>query len=49
LKETGGIFAFHSLSPMVQEVFKISGFSTLFTVYPSETEAISTLKAFVPQ
>ena len=43
LKRSGGILALCSLSPYVQEIFDISGFSRIFPIYPSETSAIQEL------
>jgi len=43
LKRSGGILALCSLSPYVQEIFDISGFSRIFPIYPSETAAIQEL------
>ena len=44
LKKSGGTLAICSLSPFVQEVFDISGFSRIFSLYPNEEEAITDLK-----
>ncbi|WP_367278979.1 STAS domain-containing protein [Methanospirillum sp.] len=49
MKDIGGKFAMCSISPMVQEVFDISGFSTILALYSSESEAISELKTNTPQ
>ncbi|HWQ67326.1 MAG TPA: STAS domain-containing protein [Methanospirillum sp.] len=43
LKRSGGILALCSLSPYVQEIFDISGFSRIFSIYSSESEAIPAL------
>lgn len=43
LKQSGGYIAICSLSPYVQEIFDISGFSRIFSIYPSESVAIKDL------
>jgi len=45
MAKTGGKLLVCSLSPYVQEVFDISGFSRIFTIYPSEQEALSAVSA----
>ena len=41
LKASGGKFAMFGLNQSVREVFEISGFSAILSVYPSETEAVA--------
>lgn len=41
MKKSGRTLALCSLSPYVQEVFDISGFSRLFQIYISESEALT--------
>lgn len=41
MAKTGGKLLVCSLSSYVQEVFDISGFSRIFTIYPSEQQAVS--------
>lgn len=43
VKRTGGNVALCSLSPYVREIFDISGFSRIFSIYPSESTAIQDL------
>ncbi len=43
MAKTGGHLLVCSLSSYVQEVFDISGFSRIFTVYPSEEKAVSAI------
>ena len=38
-----GTLAFCALQPMVAEVFKISGFSSMFPIYATQDEAVSAL------
>ena len=40
LKPNGGKLMFANLQDTVKDVFKISGFSTIFTIYETEEEAI---------
>jgi anti-sigma B factor antagonist len=40
LNGSGGMIRFCGLSGMVQEVFSISGFNSLFPVFPSVSEAL---------
>jgi len=37
MKKTGGTLKLCSLSPYVREIFDISGFSRIFSIYPSES------------
>ena len=41
LKASGGTLSMFGLNQSVREVFEISGFSAILTVYPSETEALA--------
>lgn len=41
LKGNGGDIAFCGLSGMVEEVFSISGFTAMFTIYPTVDDALS--------
>lgn len=43
LKAKGGKLAFFGLNQSVREVFEISGFATILTVYPSEAEALAAM------
>ena len=43
LKASGGKFAMFGLNQSVREVFEISGFSAILSVYPSETEAVAAM------
>lgn len=43
LKEMNGDLAFCSFAPSVQQIFDLAGFSSIFTIYPTESEAISKL------
>jgi anti-anti-sigma factor len=40
-RAAGAPLAFCSLSPMVSDVFKISGFNTIFKIYPGRQEALA--------
>ncbi len=40
LRGSGGTLRIFGLNPSVREVFEISGFSTILSVYPSEAEAV---------
>ena len=40
LRASGGTLGMFGLNQSVREVFEISGFSTILTVYPSEAEAV---------
>jgi anti-sigma B factor antagonist len=42
-KSTGGSLAMFGLNQSVKEVFDISGFSTILSVYPSEAEALGAM------
>lgn len=42
--KTGGTVALSSLSPQVRQVFEISGFTKIFTIYGSREEAIRNLQ-----
>ena len=42
-RASGASLAFCSLSDMVADVFKISGFMTIFKIYPSREEAMAAL------
>lgn len=41
LKAVGGTLRLYGLNPTVQEVFDISGFSTIFSIFNSEAEAMA--------
>jgi anti-anti-sigma factor len=41
LRSSGGTLRMFGLNQSVREVFEISGFSTILSVYPSEAEALS--------
>jgi anti-anti-sigma factor len=43
LRSSGGKLAFFGLNQSVREVFEISGFATILTVYPSENDALSAM------
>lgn len=43
LKASGGTLRMFGLNQSVREVFEISGFSTILSVYPSETEALAAM------
>jgi anti-sigma B factor antagonist len=43
LRSSGGSLAMFGLNQSVKEVFEISGFSTILSVYPSETEALAAM------
>jgi anti-anti-sigma factor len=44
LKTVNGMLAFANLSGMVNEVFEISGFASMFSIYNTEDEAIEKMK-----
>ena len=44
LKALGGGLAFYELSGMVSEVFKMSGFSSIFPVGESQSDALAKLR-----
>jgi anti-anti-sigma factor len=43
LRASGGTLGLFGLNPSVREVFEISGFSSILSVYPSEGEALGAL------
>ena len=43
MKKTGGTLALFALSPYVQEIFDISGFSKIFPIYLTEQAAVDDL------
>lgn len=43
LQKTGGQILMAAMKPYVQEVFEISGFTQIFKVFNSQTEAIAAL------
>jgi len=42
---TGGKLAFCSLNPSVGEVFRVSGFNSIFSVFDSEQEALDSFRS----
>lgn len=49
MKKTGGGLGLCSLSPYIQEIFDISGFSRIFPIYSSESTAIPELQKIMLQ
>lgn len=45
LKSSGGTLVFCALQPMVSEVFRISGFSSMLAVHKTSNEALSALNS----
>ncbi|MDD5699436.1 MAG: STAS domain-containing protein [Victivallaceae bacterium] len=45
MQQNGGKVALCALSPNVREVFEISGFSSIFTIFPTNNEAQEFLNA----
>jgi anti-anti-sigma factor len=43
LKGSGGTLRMFGLNQSVKEVFEISGFATILSVYPSEAEALAAM------
>ena len=43
LRASGGTLRMFGLNQSVREVFEISGFSTILSVYPSESEALAAM------
>jgi anti-anti-sigma factor len=43
--QKGGKVALSSLSPSVRKVFDIAGFGQIFSIFPTQTEALSYLEA----
>ena len=43
LRGSGGALGMFGLNQSVREVFEISGFSSILSVYPSEAEALGTM------
>ncbi len=43
LKKTGGNIALSSMKPHIKEVFDMSGFSALFSIFPDREEAVKSL------
>ena len=43
LRASGGTLAMFGLNQSVREVFEISGFSAILTVYPSEADALASM------
>ena len=43
LRASGGSLAMFGLNQSVREVFEISGFSTILSIYPSEAEALGAM------
>jgi anti-anti-sigma factor len=43
LRASGGTLGLFGLNPSVREVFEISGFSSILSVYPSEGEALGAM------
>jgi len=44
LQQKNGMFALSSMNEQIQEVFSISGFHKLFSIYSSAEEALTNLK-----
>ncbi|MBI3234071.1 MAG: STAS domain-containing protein [Bacteroidetes bacterium] len=44
LKKSGGNIALSSMKPHIKEVFDMSGFSALFSIFPDKDEAVKNLK-----
>ncbi len=44
LQKSGGQIFIVSLKPFVHEIFEISGFSQIFKIYDSQSEALQSLK-----
>ena len=43
LRASGGTLGLFGLNPSVREVFEISGFSSILSVYPSESDALGAI------
>jgi anti-sigma B factor antagonist len=43
-KKINGIIALAALAPTVRQVFEISGFATIFALYPTREEALAKMK-----
>jgi anti-sigma B factor antagonist len=43
LKASGGTLGMFGLNQSVREVFEISGFSSILSIYPSEAEAVAAM------
>jgi anti-anti-sigma factor len=43
LRASGGTLGLFGLNPSVREVFEISGFSSILSVYPSESDALGAM------
>ena len=44
LQKLGGQIALFSMKPYVQEIFEISGFTQIFKIFNSQTEALQSIK-----
>jgi anti-anti-sigma factor len=44
LQKSGGQIVLFSMNPRVYEVFEISGFNQIFRIYPSQEEAVQSLR-----
>lgn len=44
IKKTDGNIALSSMKPHIKEVFDMSGFSALFSIFPDREEAVKSLK-----